>query len=57
MLVIVDAELARETHALFLHGGGAGHGEAETPDGAHGEPAIFVIAQDAIGMALQIGER
>ena len=28
--------------------------QAEAADRAHGEPAIFVVAQDAVGIALQI---
>ena len=54
--LVVKAELAREADAAFLHGCGARHGEGEAAFGAHGEPAEFIVGEDAIGVALQIGE-
>ena len=51
------AKLARKADTLELRGGGACHGEAEAAFGAFDQPFELIVAQDAVRMALQIGER
>ena len=57
VLLVMEAKLTGEAKAALLHRGGAGVDQAKAPGRAHGEPGELVLAQDAIGMRLQIGQR
>ena len=57
MLVAEDAELSGEALTNGLDVRRAGHGEPEAALGAHRQPAVLVVRQGAIGMALLVGER
>ena len=57
VVIRVTVQLSGKTLANSLHVGGAGHHQAETAPGPHGQPAILVIGQATVLVALQIGQR
>jgi hypothetical protein len=54
VVVAVDTQLSGKADAFFLRGGRAGHRQAEPAFGALDQPAVLVIAQPAVGMALAV---
>ena len=52
-----DAELAREALALGLNMGRAGHGQAKSALGPHGQPMELFIREPPVGVALRVGDR
>ena len=55
--VIVCTELAGEAHTAVLHRSSTGHGEPKSTLCTPRQPMIFVVAHNAIGAALQVGQR
>ena len=55
--VVVCTELAGEAHTAVLHRSSTGHGEPKSTLCTPRQPMIFVVAHNAIGAALQVGQR
>ena len=57
MLITKYAQLPGEALAIWLHMGSGGHHQSKAARCAHFQPAMFLVRQDAVGMALLIGQR
>ena len=55
--IVVDAQLTGESDTDGLNRGGARHGQAETAEGAHREPAVLVVGEGAVRVALLVRQR